>query len=484
MERFRPRDSYYCANAISEGLEKNNIKDIEHGLSLAYDLFVSHVLGDRREDLIELGRDLNAVYFPYRSRANEPGTIMTSYQGQMRALINLCDYITQILVPERAWQVVHKSKYAKPILQALLKERTMLATELCESVGLIHKTQLARIVKPLVNEGLIRQERFGKNVWYSLTANGRLMAAKHFGAEGISALESVLPPIIARLGSGWHSLSNLVNSLRISMPNSTLRSLVRSLLSALYEAGIAEELGGNWRISPSLLKESRWPIEISASPELVTAATIIEKEYDQLQHSGVADRGHIGEARSILDKTESEIAISNTQEHAFKVRLALERGKCAALEGSWRTAVNLMKEAETTAELHGIDAQLLERESDRVWAYIQAASVEPLVLRAKSSTDMMDYYRATDTLLEIYQIYKHARRSFSNADLLDKILLITIGLSTVAHKFDQEFEQKLDQALERQSQAVSIEEQFSPFSELWEYGQWRYDLADHYIVRG
>ena len=41
-------------------------------------------------------------------------------------------------------------------------------------------------------EGLIKRERCGKNVWYSLTSSGRIMASKDFAKDDTSVLASVL----------------------------------------------------------------------------------------------------------------------------------------------------------------------------------------------------------------------------------------------------------------------------------------------------
>lgn len=477
------RDSYYCARKIEEGLDKNSVEDIEKGLSLAYELFVNYVLEDRCQNLLTLGRDLNAAYFPYRSEVRAPDTLIISYQGQIRSLINLCDYVSQRLVPERAWQVVSKSKYAKPILQILMKNGAMLATELCAGSGLTHKTQLARTVLPLIDEGLVRQEKFGKNVWYSLTSTGRLMAAKHFRTEETSALESILPAVITRMGRGWQSLNDLIDNIRVNVPISTLRSLVISVLSALQEAGIVEEREGNWRIIPRLSMDGKRSMDISAHPDLMAAAAIIEKEYEQLKLSGMADKDHIAKARSILEKAESAVAASSTDQHAIHVRIALERGKCAALEGNWNAAIDLMREGETTARLQGIDTKILERELERVWSYVQQASVEPLVAYAKNYVARKDYDSAKDILLSIFNIYAQAGRPLTNVTLSKEILGVTIHLSKLAGDLKRELDQVLEQEFELRIPKTDIEWLFPMRGELEEHGRIIYSPADDYAGR-
>ncbi|MBI4267572.1 MAG: hypothetical protein HY662_02175 [Chloroflexi bacterium] len=183
-----PKDPYFSTRAIEEGLKSRDVKAIESGLSTAYDLFVNYALEGHQENLLALGRNLNSIYFPYRSEANDISAGISEYLGQLRALINLSEYIAHHLVPLRSLQVVGQSKHAKQVLQALLKNGSLRATDLAGLAQLPHKAQLVRTMQPLVDERLVRREKFGKNVWYSLTSAGKLIVTKHFGTSetGIS----------------------------------------------------------------------------------------------------------------------------------------------------------------------------------------------------------------------------------------------------------------------------------------------------------
>jgi len=287
-------DPHYCSQMIAEGLEKADHNNIERGLSEAYDLFVDYVLEDRHDYLMSLGRDLNAAYFPHRSKATEPFGKTASYLGQIRALINLCDYVTQRLVPESYWKVVSRSKYTKPIMQALQKNGTMLATELCDHAGLPFATQLQRTVQPLVDERLIRREKFGKNVWYSLTSTGRLMTSKYFGIEDTNILDSVFPVVLSKLMTGWQNLKDLTDDVSVNLPITTIRTLIVSILSALLKAGIAEEKDDNWRIPSRLSKEERELVDISKYPDLILDMVGAFEE-SELEHEQIIIERSIGQ---------------------------------------------------------------------------------------------------------------------------------------------------------------------------------------------
>ena len=456
MDRKRDwlQDSYHCSQLIAEGFERNEIRDIDHGLSRAYDLFVDYVLEDRHDDLLVLGRDLNAVYVLYRPKVTELFVSTSSYLGQLRALINLCDYVTERLVPERLWHVVSRSKYAKPILQTLLENGATLAKDLSSSAGVRHESQLSRTVQPLVDEGLIRREKFGKNIWYSLTSIGRRMASKHLGAEGIDALEAIMPAVVAKLATGWQKLSDLVEGIRVNIPMSTLRPLIDLVLSTLHAAGIAEEQAGNWRIPPSVPAESLGLEDVAAYPELIKVVTIIENEYEQLRGGKVADKGRINEARNILQSLETKVAGDKTKQHTFQARIALDRAKCSALEGDWEAALDLADKAITVAQVQSIDTERLEREVMRVLSYVQTTCVGPQIELAKDLIAKKDYCNARNILLTIYSIYQHVERSNMRSTAIPcDVLELAIGMATAAVEFEEEFERRLDEAVVRATAA-------------------------------
>ncbi len=449
-------DPYYCSQTIAEGLKKNDPNNIERGLNEANDLFVDYVLEDRHDYLVSLGRDLNAAYFPHRSKTTGPLEKTASYLGQIRALINLCDYVTQRSVPESLWQVVSRSKYAQPIMQALQKNGAMLATELCDHAGLPHATQLQRTVQPLVDEGLIRRDKFGKNVWYSLTSTGRLTTGKYFGIEGTNMIESVLLPILSKLKIGWQNLNDLADSIRTNLPITTLRPIIGSILSALHRIGIAEEEDGNWRIPSRMFRGKQELFDISKYSKLVSTARIIEKEYEQLRIGGVSDKNSLDKARKNLDEMSAKVMTSKAESHALQLKMILERAKCSALDRDWQTTFNLMGEAEAAAQTHDIDAGLLDTELRSIWSYMEVACLEPQLVQVNNHITRRDYYQIKNSLLTIQHLITSSRRWDSGAGLATKLLRIALGMARAFEESQREYEQMIDE-ISRQQQQVDYE---------------------------
>ena len=442
---------------IAEGLEKADHNNIERGLSEAYDLFVNYVLEDRHDYLISLGRDLNAAYFPHRSKATEPFGKTASYLGQIRALINLCDYVTQRLVPGSLWQVVSRSKYTKPIMQALQRNGTMLATELCAHASLPFATQLQRTVQPLVDEGLIRREKFGKNVWYSLTSSGRLMTSKYFGIEDTNILDSVFPVVLSKLMTGWQNLDDLADDIRVNLPIAALKPIIISILSGLHRFGIAEEEDGNWRIPSRLFREKRDLIDVSKYPELMSAAHLIEKEYEQLRIGSISDKDSIDKARTILDEMSTRVMTSKAEPHALQVKIILERAKCSALSGDWETAFTLMGKAEAVVQTYDSDAGLLDTELRSIWSYIEAACLEPQLVQVNNFITRGDYYQTTDPLLTMYRLLGSSQRWNSGASLTTKLLRIALDIARAFKESHPQSEQViLEQSITEQQQGLAL----------------------------
>jgi hypothetical protein len=234
---------------LQNGFRTHNIEDIENGLIKSYEEFIEFILENRRDDLVNLGRNLSAVYFPNKLEMKSPQNIENISFGELKALVSLCDYVTQLRVPEQIWRKIGKSKYTEPILNSLLKNGPMLATDLSKSINLPHDSQLSRIVRPLILEKVVTLEELGKNTWYSLTATGRLIANKRFGGEEFQNIEKVIPLIISKIKGDWCSVNQLVDLISPDITGSSRYIFVNILLLALKEAGIIEEKNAKWKIS-------------------------------------------------------------------------------------------------------------------------------------------------------------------------------------------------------------------------------------------
>jgi len=162
----------YLAN-LEEGLETHDLGKIEKGLPLAYDLLVDAIIDRNREELVLLARDLNSVYLPHKNTTS--GTfIFQQYLGQLRALINLSDYLSNLLVPIEALRIAREKK-PKHILQILHKRGTSTLEDLRSQVTLTELVPVLHILGILMEANLVRCETFGADAWYSLTSTGRLV---------------------------------------------------------------------------------------------------------------------------------------------------------------------------------------------------------------------------------------------------------------------------------------------------------------------
>ena len=166
MQRKWPKDSYECVRQIEEALQKNDVRQSQRGLAFAYDFFVESVLGDRYEDVIALGRELATArtLSSYQSEGKTLDIEVGQLLGQIKALIELTAYISRRMLPSSSWQVVNRSKYSKPIMAVLFQEGATLASDLCGKAGLKCRSELSPTIQPLLVAGLVRQEKYGKNL--------------------------------------------------------------------------------------------------------------------------------------------------------------------------------------------------------------------------------------------------------------------------------------------------------------------------------
>ena len=214
MDRYSADGFHYCAQVLEGGFGSGSMAEIERGLSAAYDLVVECVVEERHGDLVALARDLNAVYSPHRAELGEPVQQRVAYLGQLSALISLCDYIGRRQVPDDVWPAVGRSKYAKPVLRALMDNGALLATALSVESGLPHTSQLGDVVEPLIEVGLVKRERFGKNIWYSLTSSGRLLAGRQLAGRetaGGDRVGNVAAAVVRDLGVTVAELDALID---------------------------------------------------------------------------------------------------------------------------------------------------------------------------------------------------------------------------------------------------------------------------------
>lgn len=262
---------------LKSGFKDHKMDDIEQGLNQAYKLFVENLLENKHDNLVILGRNLDDAYFPHRLKDISPTNKEISYLGQLRALVNLCDYVSRLRIPQQVWKNIRQSKYVEPILQALLTNGSLLAIELCKSIELPHPSQLSRLVRPLIKEGVIIVEDIGRYNWYSLTATGRLIASERAVSEILIEPNKIVNEIILQLKEGWKSKIDLTEQINVIMPISIRNSIVDVVLITLKEAGMAEEKDGRWRISIESIVSDRNSFSLRSHIKYIHAEQVFEE---------------------------------------------------------------------------------------------------------------------------------------------------------------------------------------------------------------
>lgn len=454
METFSVKDPRICANMLEEAFAKEKSEDVERGLVLAYELFVAYFLEGHLDYLAALSRDLNAVYFPYRFYADDKSNLKASYLGQIRTLINLSDYISRQSVPDRIWQLVSKTKYGNIILRILSKEGAVQAKELCDAAGIPHTSQLPRIVNHLVDQGVMRRQEVGKNVWYSLSAIGRIVAARHYRIEESNEIESILPTIIRKLEVGQQDVTDLVDIIDQNVPLPTRHSLLRSILSALSAAGIVEEHDGSWRLSARIQAAgngSNYAVD-TKHPVLDSAAALIKAQYDQFEICGIPNESELAKASKLLRRVEEEITSGSEKRLALVLRTKLERAKLATFNSKWRDAISVMNETVVTAKRYSVDPRFIDQELDTVWSYVEVICIRPVLWKAKQMLRRADYRGVANQLVSVDQICREANRPITMVNAVSEILDIaakgSIAASNIREMFTLGLESKVEFRIE------------------------------------
>ena len=90
------------------------------------------------------------------------------YLGQLHALSEVANRLAHQRVPKSAMQLVIRSRVCEDILRMVIEKRSIGASELAEQLGL-EESNLSTTCKPLVEQELLRKDRFGNRVRYSPT---------------------------------------------------------------------------------------------------------------------------------------------------------------------------------------------------------------------------------------------------------------------------------------------------------------------------
>jgi DNA-binding MarR family transcriptional regulator len=90
------------------------------------------------------------------------------YLGQLHALSEVANRLAHQRVPKSAMQLVLKSRVCEDILKKVIEKGSIGASELAGQLG-VEESNLSTTCKPLVEQELLRKDRFGNRVRYSPT---------------------------------------------------------------------------------------------------------------------------------------------------------------------------------------------------------------------------------------------------------------------------------------------------------------------------
>lgn len=90
------------------------------------------------------------------------------YLGQLHALSEVTSRLAHQRIPKSAMQVVLKSRVCEDILKKVIEKRSIGASELAQQLRM-EESNLSTQCKPLVEQELLRKDRFGNRVRYSPT---------------------------------------------------------------------------------------------------------------------------------------------------------------------------------------------------------------------------------------------------------------------------------------------------------------------------
>ena len=224
--------------ALKEGFETGNLDLIKKSVSDVQRLFIDSLLEDGTSGTLdELGRELSKVVLKHLS-SDQAEREDQYYIAQLSTITSLCDYIARAQPRIEEIQAATSTSYGPKILDVLGHRGATTAGELVSKIEMPHKSQLSNTITKLIDAGLVRQERYGKNIWYSSTARGTLLAMRYFQFQPKWAedIRFLLSEILRRSKDtkGTHP-DELMENLKhqLSLSDETARQVVTDVLSVL-----------------------------------------------------------------------------------------------------------------------------------------------------------------------------------------------------------------------------------------------------------
>lgn len=225
--------------SLKEGFETGNLDSIKKSVSDVQRLFIDSLLSEGASETLDaLGRELSRVVLKHLSSSDPAEKEDKYYIAQLSTIASLCDYIAKAQPRIEEIKAATSTSYGPKILNVLHHRGATTASELVSKIEMPHKSQLSATIAKLIDAGLVRQERYGKNIWYSLTARGTLLAMRYFQfqPEWAENVRFLLGEILRRSkdAEGTHP-DELMENLKhqLSLSDETARQVITDVLSVL-----------------------------------------------------------------------------------------------------------------------------------------------------------------------------------------------------------------------------------------------------------
>jgi DNA-binding MarR family transcriptional regulator len=158
-----------AAQACFEGQKQIRAEPLQNLL----DAFTAKVVGQAfemyREPFDVLLGTLRASFGQLARFVGEDFRLQASfYLGQLHALAEVANRLAHQRIPKSAMQQVLKSRVSEDVLRKVVEKGSIGGTELAAELG-VAESNLSTTCKPLVEQELLRKDRFGNRVRYSPT---------------------------------------------------------------------------------------------------------------------------------------------------------------------------------------------------------------------------------------------------------------------------------------------------------------------------
>lgn len=140
-----------------------------------------------------------------------------------------------------------------------------------------------------------------------------------------------------------------------------------------------------------------------------------------------------------------EKSATDIKSSTLNARAKIEEALGRALEHDWKTALQLIKEAEIiTPNEHLPEIKAADR---MVWLCIQRTSIGPIIDDTEKAISEWDYYKAKTNLDNILLILKAARLPLDFGDYSLRVINITNSACSAADRWKNDVDKKLERTL-------------------------------------